>query len=539
MATSFPGSVTSFTEPSLPEETVLAQAGSGSRNHFEHHRDLGDTVEALQTHAALKGHDHSGDAGDHAKGPKLKQSVTHEDVDTDLSHGALHHTIGTGPNQAAAGNHTHNYDDLPGLPYKRCTSGTRPGMPTAGMMIYETDTKCFRHWERYDNNQVITGLDSTVYFTTALADGVGGTGWSTPTYTSGDLTHGIMVTPDGTLQWSDDFDFAGSPTNIGWMRRTNPLDAVTQSDDQVITWKTGTQVIEDEPLFTDGATNDFYFRVSSDEQSYVKLRVGYTYVKVFYTTSGRANEKHLGTLDNITTNLAQTEWRGQLVDRTFTLFRMGEPLGQIRDTKNVTAKSANHRGWMVGMQAGERGWVQTTPADIEWVRIQDMKYYASANRWTLLNIGQVPRVRLRQSKAQQLLNGGTIIEWATEVEDNFGYFNKNVSQTDINIIEPGRHRLDVGIQWDPALVPDIAHVIVMLNGAETVYRDSKFIRGNGYQPGFSQNMTLSIPLTLAAGDVLQIKVKYTASPGLLNQIFSWFDFTSNVNSRLELTYEGP
>lgn len=44
-------------------------------------------------------HDHSAN--------KLAQANTHESPDTDSATTALHHTIGTGANQAAAGNHTH------------------------------------------------------------------------------------------------------------------------------------------------------------------------------------------------------------------------------------------------------------------------------------------------------------------------------------------------------------------------------------------------------------------------------------------------
>lgn len=47
-------------------------------------------------------HDHSGN--------KLAQANTHQSADTDAAANSLHHTIGTGANQAAAGNH--NHDDL-------------------------------------------------------------------------------------------------------------------------------------------------------------------------------------------------------------------------------------------------------------------------------------------------------------------------------------------------------------------------------------------------------------------------------------------
>jgi hypothetical protein len=39
----------------------------------------------------------------------LAQANTHESADTDTATSALHHTIGTGANNAAAGNHTHSY----------------------------------------------------------------------------------------------------------------------------------------------------------------------------------------------------------------------------------------------------------------------------------------------------------------------------------------------------------------------------------------------------------------------------------------------
>jgi hypothetical protein len=50
------------------------------------------------------GHDHSGATG-HA--PKLSQANTHQSADTDSATGAIHHTLGTGATQAAAGNHQH------------------------------------------------------------------------------------------------------------------------------------------------------------------------------------------------------------------------------------------------------------------------------------------------------------------------------------------------------------------------------------------------------------------------------------------------
>lgn len=52
---------------------------------------------------ANAGHNHADAAG----GGKLAQANTHESPDTDTATTALHHTLGTGANQAAQGNHAH------------------------------------------------------------------------------------------------------------------------------------------------------------------------------------------------------------------------------------------------------------------------------------------------------------------------------------------------------------------------------------------------------------------------------------------------
>lgn len=156
MATNYPGGVDQFNEPSQPESTALSQVGAQStpgRNHVEHHRDLGDAVQALQEHAAQKTHDHSGSTNDTTKGAKLKQANTHELADTDSSASAIHHTLGTGSHQAAPGDHTHDYNDgsITSTPYILCTSTTRPASPTSGLTIYETDTNRMRVWNNFGN----------------------------------------------------------------------------------------------------------------------------------------------------------------------------------------------------------------------------------------------------------------------------------------------------------------------------------------------------------------------------------------------------
>lgn len=313
MATNYPGSVDDFGVPSLPEETPLSSAGDSTRDHTQLHKDEGDAIEALQANAALKSHDHSGtDSIGH--GTKLTQANTHQSADTDGATTALHHTIGSGANQAAAGNHVHDYSVITNTPFRRCTSSTRPSSPSLGLIIYETDTHRMRVWDQYP----------------------------------------------------------------------------------------------------------------------------------------------------------------------------GDP-------------------------------------DPSW-------------RYLL---GPLPNVRLRQTAAQQLNASGTILEWREELEDGFDMFNSGISLTNITCKEAGLYQVTVAVQWDPQHVPDVAHVIVVVNGVETTVRQQQYLRGNVFQPGFSQTITATGPLRLALNDVVTVKVKYTAGGGLLGFIFSFFDSASKVNSRFDLAFVGP
>ncbi len=150
MPTNYPGGTDAFSEPSLPENTTLSSSGSGTRNHTEHHRDLGDAIEAIQAHAAQKTHNHNGGTGA-TGGPKLVQANTHESADTDASDSSIHHTIGTGAHQAAAGNHTHDYTgaSITNQPFFNCTSVTRPSDPVLGTRIWEHDTNVERAWAQF------------------------------------------------------------------------------------------------------------------------------------------------------------------------------------------------------------------------------------------------------------------------------------------------------------------------------------------------------------------------------------------------------
>jgi hypothetical protein len=111
MPSTFPTTNDTFAIPSDPTNTNLSSAGSGTLNHPQHHQNLGDAIMALEANVALLTHDHSGGTGAHATA-KLAQANTHQSADTDTATTAIHHTLGTGPNQASAGTHTHSYEYL-------------------------------------------------------------------------------------------------------------------------------------------------------------------------------------------------------------------------------------------------------------------------------------------------------------------------------------------------------------------------------------------------------------------------------------------
>lgn len=149
MPTNYPLGRDEFNEPATPDQTPLSSSGTASRNHVEHHRDLGDAVESLQTYSSTVEHDHSGRADKHGNiTHKLDQSNTHENADTDVSASSLHHTLGSGSTQAAPGDHVHDFSgpSIINKPFDVCTSSSRPKNPRDGMLIFETDTSFLRAW---------------------------------------------------------------------------------------------------------------------------------------------------------------------------------------------------------------------------------------------------------------------------------------------------------------------------------------------------------------------------------------------------------
>jgi hypothetical protein len=184
----YPNNIDSFSEPSLPESTPLSEAGTGTRNHVEHHHDLGSAVVALEQNAAWFDHDHSGAVNASgstlktAHGNKLLQANTHESADTNSSAASIHHTLAvrnyadlgiTDANipvngwKAAAANHVHDFNgpSILNQPLRMCTSTTRPSNPAFGTMIYETDSNIVRVWAKIGRNGMMApDSDGTPYW---------------------------------------------------------------------------------------------------------------------------------------------------------------------------------------------------------------------------------------------------------------------------------------------------------------------------------------------------------------------------------------
>lgn len=525
MGITYPSGIDTFPTPSAPETTSLSSAGSADRAHVEHHRDLGAGLTAVMTHAAKKLHAHTGSDGT----GKLTQANTHESADTDVSATSIHHSLGLGEFQAMPGNHLPDYNTLPNIPYRLCTSSTRPPMPYRGLQIYETDTDRVRVWASFGATASVAGLNTTVNF-----DGTGvldPAEWAV-SYDSGDAAHGSMRRIDGQLVWVDQSNW----NNRAIAHRVKAEDRTSLTDDVVIVWKSGTIKIEGWLPFTQPASNDVYLRMSADEQSYWRLQLGNDKVSINYTTSGRDNEVNLGAVW-LDANNANVTYRGELTDRTFTIFYMGQPLASFTDRNMATDKGANFREWGVGMRAGERGLGQCTPGSVDWISFADRVYYVAENRWAILPIANIPSVRLRQGFNQAISPSGSFIEWREELEDSFDFFDKTLSATEIVIKEPGLYQIDAAIQWNPNVVPDTGFMVFCVNGIETTLRTQQYMRGGGlFNPGFSQTMNLTGKIRFNTDDRLSLKVRFTEG-GLTGAIFSWFDGPSKVNSRLDVTFD--
>jgi hypothetical protein len=155
-------------------------------------------------------HDHDGTDG---HGKKLSQSATHESPDTDASTSALHHTLGTGANQAAAGNHNHSgtYQPLDG------DLTTIAGLTATTDNFLQAKASA---WASRTPAQVTADLSALVG-----DSGSGGTKGLAPAPAAGDAAAGKFLGAGGT--WA-------VPSGTGL---TNPM---TTQDDLIVGGASGT-----------------------------------------------------------------------------------------------------------------------------------------------------------------------------------------------------------------------------------------------------------------------------------------------------------
>ena len=598
MGTNYPGGTDSFTTPSDPEDTPLSSAGDGTRNLVESIRDLGAAATAIEQNAATKGHNHDGGAdGTH----RLLEANTHDSSDVDSAGTAKHHTLGTLPHQAAPGNHQHTYDQIIDTPFRECTSTTRPPAPFLGLHIWEQDTNRWRCWMSPTSSDIIhTGTYYTDDFQRVNATALGAD-WeqhyypTNPTNNTDGTAGGVMAIPDGqNAQWVFDYTpYQGSggklpswpPPHWTWpyvqgrciARNVNVTGGHTVTDDQSLTWIAG-PVIKPwhGPWPVNPSSEDFYLRMSDDLQSYVRVIYSYRphhilvvwltlvvvdspqvpqneFIAVYYTTTGVANETILGTLQLPGTDPWST-FQMDFQQWTLTFFTNSASVGRIIDQNQVTAKGASNRGWGIGMTVGrDPSWNATVhchPTYFNQVTMRDMVYYTGGAIWQLLHNGVVPILRLRQSTAQTLNHAGSLINWDTEDEDNFGFFNKSASQTDIVIQEQGLYDVEAIIQMGRDYFPDAGTVVFLLNGEPTEVRQQVDTTGfgSGGKGSMGQNAkhgqeSISIPvsgkLRMTVGDVLQVQAYYTSAQNKWSLIVSYVDPPSKIHSSLKLKWLCP
>lgn len=499
----YPGTPDDFNVPTEPEGTPLSEAGTSSRNHTEWHNDAGAAIENLESNAALKGHDHSGDAADIHKGPKLTQSNTHQSADTDVAPTSMHHTIdpnGIDPNKAAASNHSHDYagTTIYNKALVKCVSTSRPVSPQLGDLIWEKDTNTMRVWSQFAGEaEAHSGLYSVDSLERVNAADMGNTLWQ-QTYVNG-TGHGVMAIPDGhALSWAPQ----GTTWNRCIAQRINPADRHTTTQEQVLTFNTNEHVQSWENANPDNPTvNDAYLRMSDDRQTYV--RAALTWYKgatgsllLAYTTTGPTGEQLIGQLA-AQSNTPNIDWQFRISGNQFTAYMGLETVGTIVDPTNAIING--NLGWGVGMQAGDGSFAQSLPNQVSEITIADATYYSSSAIWQLLPVGDMPKVALAAGHAQSINPTGSIIEWDVVGEDNFGFYNPAL-KTAVVVTEPGVYFVHASINWGTQLLGDHAATVIMVNDQRTPHMHWEFVRGFDYTPGFSQTVDVTAYIRLAKGD---------------------------------------
>lgn len=474
--------------------------------------------------------------------PQLEQVNTHLEPDTDTYPSSLHHTLGPSATQASAGNHVHDYrgPSIINKAFEICTSSARPeAFP--GKMIWEVDTNRARVWAQFPGERIASqGVYSEDTFDRTSTTDLGSSLWSQWYQVPGS---GKMATPSGV---SAAWIVGASVDNRCIAQRINSADRYTLTNDQVITFDTNAHVADWSQASKDNPTsNDVYFRMSDDGQTYI--RAALTYYKgstgsimLAYTTSGPTGEQLLGQL-SATTNTADIAWQLRLVGNKFEAYMGVEYVGAIMDNQGVTING--YKGWGIGMTSGLSYHFgsyggQSLPNEFSDVTIADAVYYGSSPIWQLLPMGDTPRVGLGAGVAQEIHPTGSVIEWDTVVEDNFGLYNPSL-KTAIVVSDPGVYFVHASIAWSTNISGDHAATVIMVNDIPTYHMHWEFVRGYTYTPGFSQTVDVSAYIRLGENDRVGIAAAHNGASTQFTgckKHGSYSNITVTQTSRFFLTF---
>jgi hypothetical protein len=568
MAIDYPSEgIDTFNTPSEPEGTPLSEAGSSTRNHDENHEDLGLAVMALETNATPIAHDHSGDdPSGLALWPtqRLQQANTHQNPDTDQALASIHHTIGPTGTQAAAGNHTHDYEGntITDKPLVICTSTTRPIDPPLGMTIIETDTNCWRQWAAFPNNTYTPPIAGPTLSFAYLFNTANVKYYLDPLY----FAQYYVVGNPSTQYAAGDGALGASPrTGAQWYKdlyfpcRVICPASVTDfsffaTDNQEMTWESGGGMtgfyLLDQILNVTSPSNDMYLRLSADQQSYVRFAVFNDGAGIFVTTAGVDNEVALG-WTNLPSGAVQqpaASWTAKCIGNQYIFYYNGSQILVVVDQDNSAHIGPDYRGWGIGM--GSDGWFQ--PNSVVSITVQDMPYfktgdYTTVLRWQLLPIGVKPHIRAETHVTQEVIPIFRSTCWFdTLLEDLFGFCGRGsiTYQTTVDevstltVSEPGHYSIHASIPWDPNYAGfDFSSVGIQVNHQDIGRNNWEFVRGQGYAPDKAQTNEIFASWYFAAGDTLTL----TAEHNSVSSCYTWYSPTP-PNAQmvyLELDFLGP
>ena len=468
MGISYPNNIDSFNEPSLPESTPLSEAGTGTRNHVEHHHDLGSAIVALERNASWFDHDHSGVANTSgstlktAHGNKLIQANTHESNDKDSSASALHHTLAprnyaeygiTDANipangwMAAAANHTHDFNgpSILNQPMRICANFAEAASiknPAYGTMVYLTDSNVVRVYTKIGRN-------------------------------------GMMpASSNGTPYWQI-LPVANVPLFRAESREEQTLRPLYYNNSHF------THVLSD---FIWGISGIQRFMAVTSNETRVN---GWTYI-VRAASGGNYRLKYdIGQTQPVSINIP---WNA---DATVVQSTLATTIGTSTSNIIVT-KEVSNAEWTVQTNTYKVIFLSAVPVS------------------TLIGIN----LSLMGAIDSTLL-GPYQISPDTSYYGQYSWETPPQGGTAINIPEPGLYDVSATIHWSPnQSYHDQSMLAVFVNDVDVGKKTWEFVRGpfipswlgpnslTGAYPGFSQTSKLDFSWRFAAGDTLRVVVRH-------------------------------